>query len=47
MVRQKHIAKEDLSHNLDELYLEDTMSMWCLSYPSGGHHLLGAMFLGC
>ena len=33
-VGQKRIAKEHLSHNLDEHYLEDTRLTWCLSYLS-------------
>jgi len=35
MVRQRHIAEEHLSHNLEEHCLEDTKVTWCLSYASG------------
>jgi len=41
MVRQRRIAEEYLSHNLDEHCLEDTRMTWCLSYPSGGAPLPG------
>ena len=35
MVRQRRIAEEYLSHNLDEHYLEDTGVTWCLSKKKG------------
>jgi len=40
MGRQRRIAKEYLSHNLDEHCLEDTRLAWSLSYPSGGGTIL-------
>jgi len=41
MVRQRCIAREFLSHNLDDHWLGDTGVTWCLSYPSGGEPFLG------